>query len=151
MSTRHELEADLHDRCDPETLAVYADLLQAEGDPRGELIALDLHASGGARTQQRRGALLQAWLGDEVAVAWDASTQSWYAGELGTAVATFDRGFADLVVTEAPAATLVLASLLASPVGEVVRRISLRGSTGLLGDALVLIAARQRPWLEHLA
>jgi len=38
----HELETALQRELDPDTLAVYADALEAVGDPRGELISLDL-------------------------------------------------------------------------------------------------------------
>jgi uncharacterized protein (TIGR02996 family) len=48
-----ELEAVLHEPYDDDTLAVHADELQRAGDPRGELIALDLH--GGEATRVRRG------------------------------------------------------------------------------------------------
>jgi hypothetical protein len=67
-----ELEAELARRPllerDRSVLAVYADALQARGDPRGELIAIDLaleqREDNGLRAQ--RAELLRAWLGDEV-------------------------------------------------------------------------------------
>ena len=37
-----QLETSLQARWDPDTAAVYADLLASRGDPRGELIAIDL-------------------------------------------------------------------------------------------------------------
>src|SRR5438552_7266092 len=42
VETLDELEATLRARWDRETLAVYGDHLMSAGDPRGELVALDL-------------------------------------------------------------------------------------------------------------
>src|SRR5258705_9254400 len=73
MTSPAELEAQLEgprDRWDRGTLAVYADVLQAHGDPRGELIAIDLAIEANGPTPQldvRRRQLLFAWLGDNVA------------------------------------------------------------------------------------
>ena len=47
-------------------LAVYGDALQAEGDPRGDLIALDLHVEANGPSielSERRDDLLDRWLG----------------------------------------------------------------------------------------
>ena len=41
-AARDQLEASLRARWDRETLAVYADHLEAIGEPRGELISIDL-------------------------------------------------------------------------------------------------------------
>ena len=70
MGAREELEASLQARWSRDELAVYADALMAEGDVRGELIALDLHREPRprpiARSRQRL-ALLARWLGEELA------------------------------------------------------------------------------------
>src|SRR5690242_14623380 len=64
MPSRDELEDRLIAREEPVTLAVYADLLQAEGDLRGELIAVELAIAGGAHhLAERRDELVHAWLG----------------------------------------------------------------------------------------
>src|SRR5690349_17048148 len=70
-STRAQLEADLRRSWGAPQLTVYADYLQSIGDPRGELIAIDLvnlattiQDTGWA---QRRRALLDAWLGNALA------------------------------------------------------------------------------------
>lgn len=42
MASIEDLERSLQVRLEPDTFAVYADALQSQGDPRGEVIALDL-------------------------------------------------------------------------------------------------------------
>lgn len=49
----NELEAALQTDWNPATLAAYGDALQAAGDLRGELIAIDLHADGHGMTPER--------------------------------------------------------------------------------------------------
>src|SRR5436190_21372831 len=61
-----ELEAALLARWDRATLLVYADALQAAGDPRGELIALDVERAAKGYTDElatRRRKCLYEWLG----------------------------------------------------------------------------------------
>jgi uncharacterized protein (TIGR02996 family) len=146
VTTRDELEAALRVRPDDATLRVYADLLQAEGDPRGELIALDVE---GIRDYKRRGQLLTAWLGDDIPVAWSAAHELWYAGDLDGTHATFECGFIDITVTEGGAAPAL--RVLASPASDHVRRLSLSGPTYLLAAVLAQLVARRRPWLQHVA
>jgi uncharacterized protein (TIGR02996 family) len=152
VSTREDLEAALRVRPDDSTLLVYADLLQAQGDPRGELIALDLRppdqSTNGLET--RRGQLLASWLGDEVDVQFDRDAQLWHAGELGATYATFDCGFVDLFVDESTDDAM-LAALLHGPAGVYLRRVSLSGSPELLSAMLSHLAAKPRAWLQHLA
>ncbi|MDQ3341458.1 MAG: TIGR02996 domain-containing protein [Myxococcota bacterium] len=152
MSTREDLEAALRARPDDSTLLVYADLLQAQGDPRGELIALDLRppeqSTNGLET--RRGQLLAAWLGDDVDVQFDAGAQLWHAGELDATYATFDCGFIDVFVDD-QGDDAMLAQLLHGPAGDHLRRVSLSGSTELLSVMLSHLAVKPRPWLQHLA
>ena len=126
MSTRDQLEASLRARCDHDTLAVYADFLQAHGDPRGELIALDLNgASSSVDVEKRRGQLLKRWLGDDFEISWDPAQRIWYTGELTSSYATFDCGFVDLYISDADyTMDLVVANLLASPAGEYLRRLT---------------------------
>jgi hypothetical protein len=62
-----ELEVALQERWDDETAAVYADALIARGDPRGEVIAIDLHIARHGKTDElarRRKAQVTAWLGE---------------------------------------------------------------------------------------
>jgi len=154
MSTRDELEAALRARPDDHTLLVYADLLQAQGDPRGELIALDLRLPGMSMQgiEKRRGQLLRSWLGDDFELSWEPEQQLWYAGELASTYATFDCGFVDLFVTDEDfTADLVVPKLLDAPAGEYLRRLSLSGPTAMLEPLLEALVARPRPWLQHLA
>lgn len=144
VSSRDDLEAALRARPDDATLAVYADLLQAQGEPRGELIALDVR---GVRDYKRRGQLLTAWLGDEVALAWDSERDLWYAGDLDGTHATFECGFLELRVVEADYPPLFVARLIDSAAGRYLRRLHLTGSLALLAH----VALVERPWLQHLA
>lgn len=146
MTTRDELEAALRVHPDEATLHVYADFLQAQGDPRGELISLDIR---GVRDDKRRGKLLASWLGDEVALAWSAAHQLWYAGDLDATHATFECGFVDLTVAEDGGAMAL--RLLASSASDYLRRVSLVGPTSVLAPVLAQLVARRRPWLQQLA
>jgi uncharacterized protein (TIGR02996 family) len=152
-STRDQLEASLRARCDHDTLAVYADFLQSHGDPRGELIALDLNgASSSVDIEKRRGQLLKRWLGEDFEVSWDPVQRIWYAGELTSSYATFACGFVDLFISDADyTMDLVVAHLLAAPAGEYMRRLTLAGPTAMLSLLLEVVASRKRGWLQHLA
>jgi hypothetical protein len=71
LSAIDELEQTLATAWNLETLAVYGDQLQAIGDPRGELVAIDLAidddtASPGV--EERRRACMQAWAGELAAL-----------------------------------------------------------------------------------
>ncbi|MBA3539503.1 MAG: hypothetical protein H0T79_07720, partial [Deltaproteobacteria bacterium] len=78
-ANREELEAvlraafDAAGAADRDDLAVYADQLQADGDIRGELIALDLaapehrFAPTATAWRERRQALIVAWVGGALA------------------------------------------------------------------------------------
>lgn len=152
MSSREELEDALRARPDDATLAVYADLLQAQGDPRGELIALDLQPPelSSASIETRRAQLLAAWLGDELEVHWDRAAGVWLAGDPEGTHATFACGFVEVVIEE-DAGAAWLAHVLAGRGGPYLRRVAVRGRSELLGEVLAHLVARSRPWLQHLA
>lgn len=63
-----ELEASLHSSLDRATLEKYSDALQAKGDPRGEIIAIDLqidvHGATPELSRRRRDRLI-TWLGTD--------------------------------------------------------------------------------------
>ena len=68
MTARGDLEEALAACWNLDDLTVYADLLLAEGDPRGELIALDLAPQpDDADWHARRAAVLAKWLGSSLA------------------------------------------------------------------------------------
>jgi hypothetical protein len=65
-----DVEAALAASWDREHRAVYGDALAASGDPRGELIAIDLHVETHGPSEEltaRKQALIEAWLGAELA------------------------------------------------------------------------------------
>lgn len=73
MAGVEELEATLQAQWDVDTAAVYADALIERGDPRGELIAIDLQIArqgATAEVMQRRREFVIAWLGAEAAGAY---------------------------------------------------------------------------------
>ncbi|TQF16787.1 hypothetical protein FJV41_06425 [Myxococcus llanfairpwllgwyngyllgogerychwyrndrobwllllantysiliogogogochensis] len=111
-----------------ETLAVHADLLQQRGDPRGELMALDLNPTPEDRGwRHRRQALLAEWLGEPLAVR---------AGNL------VQHGFIHALRDD----RFHPPGLLDSPLGTFVRRYTVRGDE----QALARLASRPRPWLVQL-
>ncbi len=108
-------------------LAVYADHLQAIGDPRGEVMALDLvaprdrNAPGATAWRTQRTKAIAAWVGHAL------------ADQVAPLV---DLGFIK-ELKEADAA------VLGCPAGDVVRAYE--------GTRIDELAARPRPWLERLA
>jgi hypothetical protein len=129
-TTRDRLEAAVRATWSPADLAVYADYLQAEGDSRGELIALDLAVppdrfrDAAIAWRERRHALIVAWVGGYLA--------NWVAEHLWC-------GFFERVDHRAPI------ELFASPAGVFIRDFH------AVGDAPLAALARQpRPWLARL-
>lgn len=125
-ATLERLETDLLSRWGREELTVYADYLQSIGDPRGEVVAIDLVNLDKVdptdwRTQREMA--ITRWVGKDL------------AGYLGNLLF---QGFIQESSDE---------RLLASPAGEFVRAARI-GSDAL---AFERIASRPRPWLTHLA
>jgi hypothetical protein len=122
---------------DPVQLAVYADALQSHGDPRGELIAIDLHAAAHGSSRElddRRAAVLAGWLGS-------------LATEPGL---RFENGLLDLMY-EPGAPELLLARVLGSPAAPYLRTVELFGGTERIDSAISLIGLGPRPRLRVLA
>jgi hypothetical protein len=145
-STRRDLEAALAAGFARETLAVYADHLLAEGDPRGELIALDLQIDAHGTTTElvaRRASLLSAFLGQLRPV--DNPHLAWVGD-------SFVRGFVDDLAIDAsdPNACERLPAILASPVGPYLRGLTIRGDDAFLDRAVGIAARREHAWLEQL-
>src|SRR5262245_35404236 len=117
MNQLADLEAELAARRTPELLADYGRALQAIGDPRGELIAIDLqlaaHGASAERTARRR-EQVDRWLGPELATR---------VLEIGA----IDHGFVDL---RWPITADELERLLASPaLHAALRALALRTAT----------------------
>lgn len=138
-SATEQLEGALATSFDHATLAVYADHLQAQGDVRGELIAIDLEIAQRGTTATllaRRSELLHTWLGR--LVAFDVAD-------------SFRFGFLERVEIMVSGAPERLAALLAHPAGRYVRGLALRGTNRELEAALAALAAHRHGWLATLA
>ena len=130
VESRDQLELALRATFSRDDLAVYADLLLAEGDPRGELIALDLDPQPSAAWHERRRTVMRGWLGERL---------------VGPALHRVKLGF--LETTE----DLDGLALLASPAGAFVRSFTARGETRTVRTAIAKLVAAPRPWLAKLA
>ncbi len=137
MTTPAELEASLATAWDLDVLAVLADVLQAAGDPRGELIALDLHAGRHGATDEhatRKHALQVAWL-----------------GEVGAHPAVgVDHGFLTLDVAVGDDHT-VIERVLAHPGTRTLRTVTIAGESIPLANHVAALAKARHPWLRRLA
>lgn len=145
MGTRDGLEAALLASWDRETLAVYADHLQGLGDPRGELISLDLELATRTTPElvQRRTSLMTAWLGRLV----PSNPHTPWVGD------TFKFGFVDdLRLEEHDEAEVRLAQVLASPLAPYLKRVTIVGSAPHVATMLTALAGdHEHPWLTELA
>jgi hypothetical protein len=141
----HELEQALIARWDRETLLVYADALQGTGDPRGELIVLDLEAEERGVTPElalRRRKALYEWLGGATIRGRPVHEASFHYGFATDFFATGDR---------TSHATDYLDALFASPAGPYVRGVTISvGKPADLAEAFAVLASEPRPWLERL-
>ncbi|HEY0193684.1 MAG TPA: hypothetical protein VGC42_21355 [Kofleriaceae bacterium] len=138
-----ELEAQLQARWSAEAAAVYADALQAAGDPRGELIALDLQL--GEQPHQpalvaARHAAVQRWLGDR-------STEGHWPPY------THRYGLVDVTLAADAHSTIDdrAGAVLGSPAGRYLRHVAIFGDAGNVQRALARLTAEPRPWLRSLA
>ncbi len=141
------LEAALQADWDADTAAVYADLLTARGDPRGELIAIDL-ALAKAPTHElldRKRELVTAWLGDRIPD-WTWQPRNVEHGLL--------RGYGVATSTTQTTQTIDgYLSRLFDVAGSRVRDLSVYGSNAQVREAIAAIAARPAPalpWLRAL-
>ena len=130
VGTREQLEQALRASFAREDLAVYADLLLADGDPRGELIALDLDPQPTPAWLARRREVIEGWVGRDVASVSLHVIRFGFIPELGDGTASL--------------------ALLASPAGAYVRAFRARGETRTLRLALAKLAGAPRPWLAQL-
>src|SRR5262245_31735304 len=132
-AVRERLEAELEADWNRDVLAVYIDHLLATGDPRGELLAADLHGPHGSGIE--RAASL---LGDDLCRR--------YAGS------AIVRGcFADLLINETSGdARANLSALAATPMWPYVRGVTVSGRRPFVASALRALADRRHPWLRRL-
>jgi hypothetical protein len=119
---REMLEATLRDRVTRETLAVWADVLQIEGDPRGALITQEL-----AHADPSRFELLETWVRAELAHR---------SGKVA---------IPHLVVTGVRDA-----GWLESPLGDFVRVVSVMARIDEVRRVVDRLATRPRPWLRRM-
>jgi hypothetical protein len=137
------LEATLHAAWDADTAAVYADLLTARGDPRGELIAIDL-ALATAPTpalHARKREVIEGWIPAKL-----RDTFGWQPRHL-------DRGLLRWVQLHGTTTGETIADQLATvleAVGDRISDLSLWGQAQPVVDALALLANQPLPWLGRL-
>lgn len=133
MASRDELEAVLRARWDRDTLAVYADLLESQGELRGELITIDLRIEEDGPLPalvDRRRELLAAWL------------RSLPPGKV-------QHGFLDIDATGADPVGQVQAAF-ATGGAPYIRTIAVVGAPKTLREAVAIIASEERPSLVRL-
>ena len=128
----------------PDHLAVYADRLIALGDPRGELITLEL-AMGDAPTAEQRvrhDALTAACFGDIRSTAQDEfrSTRG-----IGTR-ASVELGFLAVDAREPSD----LRKVYNARNGRYLRKLAIRGDSRVCCDSLCVLSIRPHAWLDRL-
>jgi len=132
---REDLEEALAACWNLEDLAVYADLLLAADDPRGELIALDLQPDQSSEDwAQRRFASLARWLGSDLARRSYGIVKFGFLNEL-------DDG---------KRSNQLAATLLESPAGPFIRRFTSRGPATKVRATMQRLASKPRPFLTQL-
>lgn len=153
MALREDLEAELHAAWNPQTLSIYADHLQSVGDPRGELIALDLGPPEGERYSvywERRQALLDTWLGESLPMRWDHDEDMYVVDGSRTFVG-FEAGLCDLVVFgDAATDRAAVERFFASPAAPYLRSMRMAAGGATLSSAIELLASSSRAWLRHV-
>ena len=136
-----ELEASLHDTLDPAMLAQYARALEGRGDPRGELIALDLqiqaHGASPALVRRHKERLVE-WLGVAAIAGRRWNPRRFTYGLLDDYGAFGGREN-----------HVYLQELYASKAAPFLRGVTMR--TALSAAELDLLVARPHPWLRRLA
>ena len=133
MNAVDELEAELRSAFDAETLSVYADLLQSDGDPRGEIITADLEL---------------AVVHDQALKARRDELVTTCFGELHD-IATCRFGFLDVRITRGNQLA-ALAVLLAGAPRSYIRWLRLGVDGADLSNALQLVAQHRPDLLVEL-
>lgn len=140
-----DLEAALAAAWDRDTLAVYADELLSRGDPRGELIAIDLEIAEHGSTAElasRRTSILHGWLGGHVPM----NPHRPWIGE------SLQLGFVDdLCIDEQGALTVDDVRLaLATPLAPYLRGVTVIGDARSIARTLRELAVREHGHLQRL-
>ncbi|MBA2538524.1 MAG: hypothetical protein H0V17_02715 [Deltaproteobacteria bacterium] len=138
MTETAELEAALDAAWTLDNLQVYGDHLQQLGDPRGELIGIDVAIARTGSTPvlaHRRRRFLRSWLGLEPN---DNPTRGVWSG------VTFAYGFIEDCRMRSAM------QILATPAAPFVRGITLDGHTGGIEHVIAELARVPRPWLTRL-
>ncbi|HWO17623.1 MAG TPA: hypothetical protein VNO30_02565 [Kofleriaceae bacterium] len=147
---RDDLEEALHDAFDHDHLALYAEELQRLGDPRGELIALDLRA----REQVAEEISHDSLYGEA------ADRRRELLGELLGPAASHPLvrcryGFVDLMFAfqhEMLAGSMAaFDGVLRGPLGTYVRDVTFYGDGPRLRELMTQLAQRPRPFLRRLS
>jgi hypothetical protein len=140
---RDDLEEELHDAFDHDHLALYAEELQRQGDPRGELIALDLRSDAEGETPElgeRRRELIVSLLGPVAAA---------------HPLVRCRYGFVDLMFAlreEMHAGSMqAFDAVLRGPLGTYVRDATLYGDGQRLRELMSSLGLRMRPFLTRLS
>jgi hypothetical protein len=138
VTTTAELEVALEAAWTIENLEVYGDHLQQLGDPRGELIAVDVHLARHGATDDvmhRRRRAIRSWL--DLPSHVDPTRGGW--GQVA-----FAFGFVDDVRIE------YASRILATRAGHYLRGATLTNKTAGVESALLELARAPRPWLRRL-
>ncbi len=144
VSVRGDLELALRARWDLGDLAIYGDQLQLEGDPRGELVMLDLAPDPrSSKWRDRRLVLLDGWLGKDLARRAHQLVRYGFVPHL------HDRGGASY--RRRSGQSRLAAELLDSPAGRYVRSFAASGSAERVLASLRRLASAPRPHLAELA
>jgi hypothetical protein len=126
------LEAAVRASWDREALEIYADHLQAIGDPRGELVAIDLRIDPDVAVIARRTELIAEWFGADVPPG------------------IVRYGFVDVDASGIDA-DRQLVGALRGPGAAFVRSVRLAGDPQRNKPALAMLAAFPHPWLTSLS
>lgn len=137
---RDALEATLAADWCRENLAVYADWLETQGDPRGEWIAVDLAIAAGGRTdelQRRHDEAIAGLVGDLAPSLIRSDLELGFVMDL-----RLDTG--------RPDPDGVVPRLLATPLGPYVRGATITGSTDFIKRTVRKLVAAPHTWMRRL-
>jgi len=129
-----ELEAAVRVAWDREAIAVYADHLQTIGDPRGELVAIDLRIDEGEA-------------GAEITARREQLIAEWFGADLPPGIVRY--GFVDVRASGMrPDSQLTIA--LRGPGAKYIRSVELAGPHEELLPAVRMLVKEPCPWLTKL-